>query len=145
MRWFGPEDLRDRAKDLSTELVYVRPRIGWWHPAPGAPAQVLCISHSSGTMRMLSRTKMFEEGRIIGLAWNGDALDQRWSTPKAQGMIVDFSVDTLSGLSGERLIVLERKKTDWLAFLLSRSQVKIYDLQQLVSEGDKGELTEPEK
>jgi hypothetical protein len=145
LRWFGPEDLRDRAKDLSTELVYVRPRIGWWRPAPDAPAQVLCISHSSGTMRMLSRTKMFEEGRIMGLAWNGDALDQRWSTPKAQGMIVDFSVDTLSGLSGERLIVLERKKTDWLAFLLSRSQVKIYDLQQLVSEGDKGERTEPEK
>ena len=55
----------------------------------------------SGTMRMLSRTKMFEEGRIMGLMWNGDALEQRWSTPKAQGMIVDFSVDSLSGLSGK--------------------------------------------
>ncbi len=145
LRWYGPEELRDRARDLSTEQVYVRPRIRWWCPNPGAPAQVLCISHSSGTMRMLSRTKMFEEGRIMGLLWNGDALEQRWSTPKAQGMIVDFSVDSLPGLSGERLIVLERKKTDWLAFLLSRSQIKIYDLKQLVSEGSKSERNESEK
>jgi hypothetical protein len=145
LRWYGPEELRDRARDLSTEQVYVRPRIHWWRPTPGAPAQVLCISHSSGTMRMLSRTKMFEEGRIMGLMWNGDALEQRWSTPKAQGMIVDFSIDSLSGLSGERLIVLERKKTDWLAYLLSRSQIKIYDLQQVVSEGSTGERNESEK
>ena len=81
----------------------------------------------------------------MGLMWNGDALEQRWSTPKAQGMIVDFSIDSLSGLSGERLIVLERKKTDWLAYLLSRSQIKIYDLQQLVSEGSTGERNESEK
>lgn len=145
LRWYGPEELRDRVKDLNTEQVYVRPRINWWRPTPDAPAQVLCISHSSGTMRMLSRTKMFEEGRIMGLMWNGDALEQRWSTPKAQGMIVDFTVDSLSGLSGQRLIVLERKKTDWLAFLLSRSQIKIYDLQQLVSEGSTGERNESEK
>jgi hypothetical protein len=48
-------------------------------------------------------------------------------------------------MSGERLIVLERKKTDWLAFLLSRSQIKIYDLQQLVTEGGKGESKESEE
>jgi len=91
---------------------------------------------------MLSRTKMLEEGRVKGLSWNGDSLDERWSTPKAQGMVADFTIDSLAGMSGERLIVLERKKTDWLAFLLSRSQIKIYDLQQLVTEGGKGESKE---
>ncbi len=135
LRWFGPEMLPDRAKDMGVELTYVRPRIQWWSPSVGEPAQILAISHSSGTMRVLSRTRMFEEGQIVGLIWNGDALEERWTTPKAQGMIVDFCVDSLPGLSGQRLIVLERKKTDWLSFLLSRSQIKIYDLQQVMAEG----------
>ncbi|MGC8657997.1 MAG: hypothetical protein ACP5U1_02890 [Desulfomonilaceae bacterium] len=135
LRWFGPEVIREKSKDLSVDLVYVRPRIQWWSPSVGDPAQILAITHSSGTMRVLSRTKMFEEGQIVGLIWNGDALDERWTTPKAQGMIVDFCIDSLPGLDGQRLIVLERKKTDWLSFLLSRSQVKIYSLQQVMDEG----------
>jgi len=72
------------------------------------------------------------------LAWNGDALEEKWSTPKTQGMVADFAIDSLSGLSGQRLIVLERKKTDWLSFLLSRSQIKVYDIDYLVSEMAKG-------
>lgn len=139
LRWYGPEEMRARAKDVNYELTYIRPRLGWWSPTIGSPAQILAISHSSGTMRMLSRTKMLEEGRIIGLLWNGDAVEEQWSTPKTQGMIVDFCIDSLSGLSGQRLIVLERKKTDWLAFLLSRCQIKIYDLEQLISEAGKND------
>lgn len=138
LRWFGPEEQRDKNKDFAMDPIYVRPRLLWWSPTPGGAAQILSIAHSSTTMRMLSRTKMLDEGRIKGLVWNGDSLEERWSTPKAQGMAVDFAIDYLSGMSGERLIVLERKKTDWLAFLLSRSQIKIYDLQQLVTEGGKG-------
>jgi hypothetical protein len=142
LRWFGPEEMRDKGKDFAMDPIYVRPRVAWWSPSQGAPAQILAISHSSTTMRMLSRTKMLEEGRVKGLSWNGDSLDELWSTPKAQGMVADFTIDSLAGMSGERLIVLERKKTDWLAFLLSRSQIKIYDLQQLVTEGGKGESKE---
>ncbi len=137
LRWFGPEEMRDKGKDFAMDPTYVRPRIAWWSPSKGAPAQILAISHSSTTMRMLSRTKMLEEGRVNGLNWNGDALEESWITPKAQGIVADFAIDSLAGMPGDRLIVLERKKTDWLAFLLSRSQIKIYDLQQLVTEGAK--------
>ncbi len=138
LRWFGPEEMRDKGKDFAMDPIYVRPRILWWSPSLGAPAQILTISHSSTTMRMLSRTKMLEEGRVKGLVWNGDALEEKWSTPKAQGMVADFAIDSLSGMSGQRLIVLERKKTDWLSFLLSRSQIKVYDIDYLVSEMAKG-------
>ena len=88
---------------------------------------------------------MLEEGRIKGLVWNGDALEEKWSTPKAQGMVADFAIDSLSGMSGQRLIVLERKKTDWFSFLLSRSQVKVYDLEYLVSEAGKGGAKESDE
>jgi len=137
LRWFGPEEMRDKGKDFAMDPTYVRPRVAWWSPSQGSPAQILAISHSSTTMRMLSRTKMLEEGRVNGLNWNGDALEESWITPKAQGIVADFAIDSLAGMPGDRLIVLERKKTDWLAFLLSRSQIKIYDLQQLVTEGAK--------
>lgn len=138
LRWFGPEEMRDKGKDFAMDPIYVRPRILWWNPSLGAPAQILAISHSSTTMRMLSRTKMLEEGRVKALNWNGDSLEESWSTPKAQGMVADFAIESVPGMQGDRLIVLERKKTDWLAFLMSRSQIKIYDLQHLVAEGGKG-------
>ena len=78
---------------------------------------------------------MFEEGQVLALAWNGDAFDEKWTTPKVQGMVTDFAIDTLPGLAGQRLITLERKKTDWLAFLKSESQVRAYDLNSLMTEG----------
>ena len=80
---------------------------------------------------------MFEEGQVTALVWNGDALEEKWTTPKVQGMITDFAIDT-SGLAGQRLITLERKKTDWLAFLRSQSQVRVYNLNSLMTEGQGG-------
>jgi hypothetical protein len=99
--------------------------------------QVLAITHESKTMRLLGRTKMLDEGQVVGLAWNGDAMEERWRTPKVQGVIMDFAVDTLPGLSGKKLITLERRKTDWLSFLRSRSQIRAYNLQSLLREGER--------
>jgi hypothetical protein len=73
---------------------------------------------------------MLEEGQVLALAWNGDVLEEKWRTPKVAGMIIDFAVDTWPG-TGRSLIVLERKKTDWLAFLRSRTQLRVYDLESL--------------
>jgi len=73
--------------------------------------------------------------------WNGDALEQKWKTPRIQGMITDFAVDELPGLNGRWLITLERQKTDWLSFLSSRSQVRAYNLDQIM-QGRVSELGE---
>ncbi len=135
LRWVGPEASRDAEKDLGIDTSYVRPRIMSLDTDKDSRYEILAISHSSKTMRMLSRTKMLEEGRIRGLVWNGDTLEEKWASPKVQGMITDFTVNTLPGMEGSKLITLERKKTDWLSFLRSRSQVRVYDLQSLVDEG----------
>jgi len=136
LRWAGPEARRDiELVQADQEIVYLRPRIVTWAVNRNSPYQVLAISHQSKTMRLLGRMKMLEEGEVVGLSWNGDAFEDKWATPKVQGMLMDFAVDTLPGLSGERLITLERKKTDWLAFLKSRSQVNAYELRSLVQGG----------
>lgn len=142
LRWVGPEVSKESEKDLNTDTPYVRPRIMSMDTDKDSRYEILAISHSSKTMRMLSRTKMLEEGRIKGLAWTGETLEEKWSTPKVQGMITDFTVDTLPGMDGLKLITLERKKTDWLAFLRSRSQVRVYDLQSIVNEGNAGKSKE---
>jgi hypothetical protein len=137
LRWGGPETSK-REPDpgqLEEDQVYMRPRMMALNLDRSPVYQILVITHHSKTMRLLGRTKMLEEGQVLGLVWNGDALEDKWSTPKIQGVLMDFAVDTLPGLSGEKLITLERKKTDWLAFLRSRSQVRAYDLQSLVKEG----------
>ena len=144
LRWVGPEVSKDSEKDMVADTAYVRPRIMSMDVDKDSRYEILAISHSSKTMRMLSRTKMLEEGRIKGLVWTGDALEERWATPKVQGMVTDFTVDTLPGLEGPRLITLERKKTDWLAFLRSRSQLRAYDLQSLISDGVSGKSRESE-
>ncbi len=142
LRWVGPEASKDSEKELTADTTYVRPRIMSIDTDKDSRYEILAISHSSKTMRMLSRTKMLEEGRIKALTWTGDTLEEKWSTPKVQGMITDFTVNTLPGLDGPRLITLERKKTDWMAFLRSRSQVRVYDLQSIMAEGISGKSRE---
>ncbi|MGO9570312.1 MAG: hypothetical protein ACLP5H_22505 [Desulfomonilaceae bacterium] len=137
LRKAGPEVSTGNDRyDLEQDTAYFRPRIMTLDRGP--THEILVIAHSSKTMRLLGRTKMFEEGQVLALAWNGDALEEKWTTPKVQGMITDFAIDTLPGLVGQRLITLERKKTDWLAFLKSQCQVRVYDLNSLITEGQGG-------
>jgi hypothetical protein len=137
LRWGGPESRKPKAGlDDDNEVVFFRSRIMSLDLDGNGLYEILVSKHHSKTMRMMSRSKMLEEGQVEGLLWNGDVLDELWSTPKIQGMITDFAIDTLPGLTGRRLITLERKKTDWLSFLRSKCQVRAYDLDRII-EGSK--------
>jgi len=139
LRWAGPEKRTTTVGlDDDNEVVFFRPRILSLDLDNKGVYEIIVSKHHSKTMRMMSRTKMLEEGQVLGLVWNGDALEELWSTPKIQGMICDFTVDTLPGLAGRRLITLERKKTDWLSFLRSKSEVRAYDLDKLIEESKEG-------
>jgi len=143
LRKAGPEAATGHDRyDLEQDTAYFRPRI--MALDRGQIHEILVIAHSSKTMRLLGRTKMFEEGQVLALAWNGDTLVEKWTTPKVQGMITDFAIDTLPGLAGQRLITLERKKTDWLAFLKSQSQIRAYDLNALMTE-EQGSKSDTER
>ncbi|MBI5250868.1 MAG: VCBS repeat-containing protein [Desulfomonile tiedjei] len=132
----GPEVRKDAMRSaIEPDKEFFRPRILAKDLRKNSVYEILAISHASKTKRMLSHTKMLEEGRVVGLTWNGDALVESWATPKIQGMIADFAIESIPGFTGERLITLERKKTDWLAFLRSKSQIRVYDLHALMAEG----------
>lgn len=124
---------RERQDDVDRETFYCRPRIMALDLNKHDRSEVLAIAHSSGTRRFMSRSKMLDEGQVVSLIWNGDALEQKWATPKVQGVITDFAVDHLPGLTGTKLITVERRKTDWLSILRSESQVRAYDLADLIS------------
>jgi hypothetical protein len=133
LRMHGPEE-RSRVEtfdnpDTSGEYFF-RPRMLATDFRGDSGQQILATTHSSKTLRMLTHTKMLEEGQVLALAWNGDVLEEKWRTPKIAGTIIDFTVDTLPGMQ-RSLIVLERKKTDWLAFLRSRTQVRAYDFESV--------------
>lgn len=139
LRWAGVERRTPPAGIVEDDdTVFYRPRIMCLDVTGDGIYQVLAISHHSKTRRLLSRSKMLEEGQVIGLRWNGDALEELWSSPKIEGVVTDFAVDSLPGISGTRLITLERKKTDWLSFMRSRSQIRAYDLQSVLMEGKRG-------
>jgi hypothetical protein len=136
LRLRGHEE-RDAARDLDVgvEKQYFRPRIAAEDLDHDGVYELLVIAHSSATYRVLANMRMFSEGEVISLVWNGDSFDKQWSTPKVQGMVTDFAVDRLEGFARPRLITVERKKTDWLSFLRSRSQVRAYDLESLRKKG----------
>lgn len=139
LRWAGPETRpTSNGMEEDEEVVFFRPRILSLDLDGKGVYEILVSKHHSKTMRMMSRMKMLEEGQVEGLAWNGDVLEDIWSTPKIQGMVTDFAVDTLPGLAGRRLITLERKKTDWLAFLRSQCQIRAYDLDKIIEESKEG-------
>jgi hypothetical protein len=135
LRMHGPEQ-KSKEGTLDDPSMgqegYCRPRMMTTDFQGDSGQQILALTHSSRTLRILSRTKMLEEGQVLALQWNGDVLEEKWRTPKIAGMVTDFALSTLPGI-GRRLIVLERKKTDWLAFLRSRSQLRAYDLESLIS------------
>ena len=134
LRASGPEERNESSRAFGdSEKAFFRPRILSMDLENTKAYDVLVLKHSSKTMRYLSRTKMLDEGRVEALTWNGDTLVEKWSSPPLQGMITDFTVGFLPGLAGRRLIVLERKKTDWLSFIRSKSQVKAYDLDALIA------------
>ncbi|AFM26659.1 hypothetical protein Desti_4019 [Desulfomonile tiedjei DSM 6799] len=136
MRAAGPEMRSDPMRgDSEKEKEYFRPRIMAKNFGTDALYEILAITHSSKTRRLLTQTKMLEDGQVFCLKWNGDTIVEAWSTPRIQGMVTDFAINTLPGFSGERLITLERRKTDWFSFLKSRSQIRVYDLHYLQSEG----------
>jgi hypothetical protein len=136
------KSVRGIASEGDEDREFFRPRIMALDLSGEGRSEVLAITHSSKTRRLLSRTKMLEEGQVIGLVWNGDALEERWRSPKVAGMISDFAVDTLPGFNGKRLITFERKKTDWLSFLRSESQVRVYDVRALMTTGSRGEKSD---
>ena len=100
LRMHGPEE-KSREGTLDDPDVgaegYCRPRMLMTDFQGNSGQQILASTHSSKTLRMLSRTKMLEEGQVVALQWNGDALEEKWRTPKIAGMITDFAVDTLPG------------------------------------------------
>ncbi len=137
LRWGGPEDqtkLEAQKVEEELDVTFFRPRIMALDISGKGVCDIVTSMHSSKTRRLLSRSKMLEDGQIIGWSWNGDTVEEKWSTPKVAGMIADFAVDSVPGFSGRRLITLERKKTDWLSFILSKSELRIYDLDSLVRE-----------
>jgi hypothetical protein len=139
LRWSGIEHRAVTSRITEEEdSEFYRPRIMSLDLDGHGKYQVLAIKHHSMTRRLLSRTKMLEEGSVRGLVWNGEALEERWSTPKLAGEVTDFAVDNLPGIPGLRLITLERKKTDWLSFLRSRSQIRAYDLRAVMAGGASG-------
>lgn len=134
LRSVGPEARSDPFRAvLEKEKEFFRPRVLSRDLKGDSIYEVLAITHSSKTRRLLSQTKMLEEGQVVCLEWNGDALAETWSTPKIQGMVTDFSIESLPGFSGAHLITLVRKKTDWLSFLNSKSQIRVYDLPSLMT------------
>jgi hypothetical protein len=135
LRLLGPETQPLDKYGEDGEVIFSRPRIMSLPTGNGPANQIVAITHASKTMRLMSRTKMLDEGQIVGLVWNGDAAEEKWSTPKIQGTVVDFAVTTLPELPGRRLVTLERRTTDWLAFLRSRSLVRVYDLDAVVRAG----------
>ncbi len=133
LRMAGINDRKIR-NEIGEEIdrIYMRPRIMSSDINNNGKYEVLAIQHSSATMRMMSNLRMLSDGKIVGLEWNGDSLAPAWESPPIQGMITDFTLDKLPGLQGVRLITLERKKTDWLSVLGSRSQVRAYDLDHIL-------------
>lgn len=132
MRKFGPEVRRGQQADEEQGKEFFRPRIMSLDLDKDHKFEILAIAHGSKTQRLLSRTKMLDEGQVLGLVWNGDALEEKWASPKIQGILTDFTVDYLPGFTGKRLITVERKLTDWLSFLRSESQVRVYNLEDLI-------------
>jgi hypothetical protein len=139
LRLLGPEAQALDKYGEEGETIFSRPRIMSINTSHHSANQIVAIMHSSKTLRLMARSKALSEGQVVGMVWNGDSVEEKWATPKTQGMVTDFAIATLPGFRGRRLITLERRSTDWMSFIRSKSVVRIYDLDALMASGMPGE------
>jgi hypothetical protein len=139
LRLLGPETLAIDKYGEESETIFSRPRIVSINTGHNSANQIVAIMHASKTLRMMARSKALSEGQVVGLAWTGDNVEEKWATPKTQGLIADFAIATLPGFSGRRLVTLERRSTDWLSLVRSKSLVRVYDLDAVIAAGLQGE------
>ncbi|MGH7377607.1 MAG: hypothetical protein ACREKK_09340, partial [Candidatus Methylomirabilales bacterium] len=101
-------------KNLEPENIALQGRLFLQEAADGQ--REIVVYHSlPSTGYPLSRSRVYDRGKIYGLRWNGQSLQKVWETIEFPGHIADYALADLEGSGARDLVVLVSRASSRLA------------------------------
>ena len=88
----------------------------------------LVLPRNTPSTGYLFQTRLYDKGKIFGLAWDGIGMQTVWETREVPGYIADFALVDPEG-SGDRKLVLLVVQTNLIGMGTSRSNIVVLDLK----------------
>jgi len=88
----------------------------------------LVLPRNTPSTGYVFNTRLYDKGKIFGLAWDGIGMQAVWETRELPGYIADFALVDPEG-TGDRKLVLLVVQTNLLGMTRSRSSVLLLDLR----------------
>lgn len=88
----------------------------------------LVVPRNTPSTGYIFQTRLYDKGKIFGLAWDGIGMQPEWETRELPGYIADFALVDPEG-SGNRKLVLLVVQTNLIGMARARSSVFLLDLK----------------
>lgn len=125
---YDPAQVGDNPRSgIEPERVMLQSRM-YFQDVAGNGKRQLILPRNVPSTGYVWRTRLYDRGKIFGLAWDGVGLQQAWETRDLPGYVADYALLGPEG-SGGRKVVLLVVQTNLLGHGGSRSSVILLDLK----------------
>ncbi|MEN8198783.1 MAG: VCBS repeat-containing protein [Thermodesulfobacteriota bacterium] len=94
---------------------------------------IFVVDNQLSSPKILPKSKLYKNGQVRGLSWDGTAFFEMWHTNVFRNSVVDYfflpsaKPSEITGNSAGNLFVVEPEKGDWLeGFLFERGGSRVY-------------------
>jgi hypothetical protein len=126
VEWNPQRAAENNRTGIEPERRTLQARIAFLNVTGEGKRQVVLPKNTPSTGYMF-KTRLYDRGRIVGLAWDGMGMQAEWETRELPGYVADFGV--IQGESGERQLVVLVVQTNLIGVTKSRSTVILLDLK----------------
>lgn len=92
-------DINQNREGVSADPTFIGPRL-----LVNADQEILVIQNYG--QRILARNRFFGSSRLVAFKWTGGVLEERWSTPRQNGYMPDFTLGDVNNDGREDIAVI---------------------------------------
>jgi hypothetical protein len=108
--------------------IMVQPRM-LFEDVTGEGKRHLIVPRNVPSTGYLFKTRLYDKGKVFGLAWDGVGLQEVWQTRELPGYVADYALVDPEG-TGDKKLVLLVIQTNLLGMTKSRSGLVILDMKR---------------
>lgn len=117
-----------KSRGADHERYFLSGRSAVLHKPDGLD-QVFTFRNKSLSPISLQRLRVYQEGQVIGLAWDGDSLQEEWQTKTYGGHFRDLVLGDLNNNGRLELAALLIQKEELTVFSRAQTKVLVFPLQ----------------